>query len=254
MIITDAAMTRIRRSNSRIKKIKIRKMDPSCQSVGPKHEPFLECRTLDLDNEVKNDRSEIEEAGVDPDDSSQNEQLGTDDLSRRIAGEGSEEDDDADDLDGSYDADGWPKIKIYEKGLYEWGFKRTTFGNFGNHEGEEGVARFRELLSLFDLEEAPLEVSSFGSIKFIWCSCKDNRYLKLVSSDNPITGQCGDFLKHMKLSKIYPGDFPTVLSRGYLAYVGVESDSAEFLLEFTDKYRELSASIAEESSGNSYII
>jgi hypothetical protein len=229
--------------------------DPGLQSGRSEDEPRLERKMLNSDAQMSSDRSEIARVGDDPDDTSQKSFINADSPSRSDAEESSKEDDDSEFLDDEYDADDWPKIVISkaEKGLYEWGFKKTCFGEFG--DDQKAAARFRELLSLFDLEEAPLEVSAgtFKSIKFVWCSCKDNGYLKLVSTTNPISGQDGNFYTDMELSKFYNRDYPTFLSRGYLGYSGVESDSAELLREFVLKYRELAADIKEESNGRVYI-
>jgi hypothetical protein len=226
---------------------------PSFESGRSEDEPHLEHNALGSDAEISNGKCKIETAGDDPDDSSQKYSLDTSLLNGKDAEKCSTNGDDSEFLDDKYDEDDWPKIVISEKGLYAWGFKKTDFGNFGDDQDEEGAARFRELLSLFDLEEAPLEVSTFRSIKFVWCSRKDSRYLKLVSTINPISGQDGHFWNNMELSKTNSENYPTVLSRGYLGYSGVESDSAELLREFIMMYRKLAADIVEESNGRAYI-
>jgi hypothetical protein len=134
------------------------------------------------------------------------------------------------------------KIVLSKSGLYEWGFKYPTFYD----EDQDGVARFKELLFIFGLEEGPLESESCGGelnwLKFAWVSHKDNMYLKLLTCNNPITGQYGSVsLTHRDPEK------------GYLSYVGVESDSAEHLREFIQEVRQRSNYIKEESNGRVYI-
>ena len=142
--------------------------------------------------------------------------------------------------DSEYDEDGYPKIIVSANGLYEWGFKGAVFCD----KAQDGVARFRELLSLFGLEEAPLEAYECEFLKFVWCSHKNNRSLRLVTTYNPITGQCGSFLNRR---------YPQVLNKGFLGFVGVESDSAELLRDFIQEFRERATSVKEESNGRVYV-
>ena len=144
---------------------------------------------------------------------------------------------------GEFDEDGYPKIVQAKSGLFEWGFDKTSFSD----DEQDGVASFRELLPMFGLEEAPLETGSFFSVKFVWIAHKENKYLKLVTSTNPITGQHGDIFSDLTLH----GSIPH--SKGMLDYVGVECDSAELLREFIVEFRKRATHIKEECNGRVYI-
>lgn len=154
-----------------------------------------------------------------------------------IAMESTQQGKDICDHDDDFDEDGYPKIVNSKNGLYEWGFDFTSFDD----DDQDGVVRFRELLSVFGLEEILLERTDYNTLKFVWASNNDNRSLKLVTCNNPITGQSGAFVNGVKL-----------LAKGYLGYVGVESDSAELLHEFIQEFRKRATDIKEESNSRAY--
>ena len=138
--------------------------------------------------------------------------------------------------DDEYDEDGYPNIVLAKSGLYEWSFDLTAF----NDDEQDGVDRFKELLSIFGLEYAEPSILQVDCDKFVWISNKEDAYLKLVTCNNPITGQDG-----------FSPNSPH-REKGYLSYVGVESGSEVVLREFLQEFRKRATFIKQEANGRCF--
>lgn len=121
----------------------------------------------------------------------------------------------------------------------EWGFDYTDFDTGNINEGKEN---FERLLKEFELDEHYVEKK--GYYRFVW-SKKDSS-LKMVTGNNPLTGESGTLLDHTL------GNWYKTQSRpGFLGFVGITCSvgNEDMLMGLVMKIRRYATYIKDESYG-----